>query len=143
MDVPVIPVVARPVGVVGAVTSGHGTVDAVTAARAETLPAASKACTPSTWLVPQPRPVKANDVVPALAPSRNAESPVTPTLSVAAADAAAGVVVVAVVVRPVGADGAVVSGQVAVAAVIVERPETFPEASKACTPSVWLVPQPS
>ena len=74
MDVPVIPVVARPVGVVGAVTSGHGTVDAVTAARAETLPAASKACTPSTWLVPQPRPVKANDVVvvvPALTPSRN------------------------------------------------------------------------
>jgi hypothetical protein len=64
---------ANAVGEEGAVTSGQAVVEAVTVARAEMFPAASKACTPSTWLVPQPRPVNENDVlvvVPALTPSR-------------------------------------------------------------------------
>ena len=110
------------------------------------FPAASKACTPSTWLVPQPRPVNENAVVvvvPALTPSRNSAYPVTPTLSVEAAhEAAIDVVVVAPGVNAVGAEGAVTSGQAVVEAVTVARGETLPAASKACTPSTWLVPQP-
>ena len=70
------PVLASPVGADGAVVSGHAAVEAVTLVRAELFPAASNACTPSVWLVPQARPVKEKDVVvvdPALTPSRNNE----------------------------------------------------------------------
>jgi hypothetical protein len=65
---------AKFVGAVGLVVSAaHAAVDAVSVERVDTFPAASKACTPSVWLVPQPRPVNVNDVdvvVPAPTPSR-------------------------------------------------------------------------
>jgi hypothetical protein len=62
-------------------------------------------------------------------------------LSVDAVQASGIVVVVAPdAARPEGAEGAVVSGHDAVEAVRFERVETFPAASNACTPSVWLVP---
>ena len=72
----VTPVVASAEGAVGAVVSGQADVDAVAVARADTLPAASNACTPSVWLVPHDRPVNVNAVVvvaPALTPSRKTE----------------------------------------------------------------------
>jgi hypothetical protein len=71
--VEVAPEAARLDGADGALVSGHGAVEAVRVERVDTFPAASNACTPSVWLVPQARPVKVNDVavtVPALTPSR-------------------------------------------------------------------------
>src|SRR4029077_11344615 len=132
----------RPVGADGAVVSGQAAVVTVSVGRVEVLPAASNACTPSTWLAPQERPVNANDVVvvvPALTPSANNVYPVTATLSVDAVhDRVAPVAVTADDARPVGADGAVVSGQAAVVTVSVGRVEMFPAASNAWTPSTWL-----
>jgi hypothetical protein len=137
---------AKFVGAVGFVVSAaHAAVAAVRVACADTLPAASNACTASVWLVPQARPVKVNDVVvvvPALTPSRKTVYPVTPTLSVDAVQENGIVVVVAApTASPEGAVGADVSGQAAVDAVSVARVETLPAASAACTPTVWLVPQ--
>jgi hypothetical protein len=51
------------------------------------------------------------------------------------------VVAAVVLARPVGAVGAVVSGQAAAAAVRFEVADTLPAASNARTPNVWLVPQ--
>ena len=126
------------VGVEGAVTSGQAVVEAVTVARGEMLPAASKACTPSTWLVPQPRPVNENDVVvvvPALTPSRKSAYPVTPTLSVDAAHERPIDVAALVAARPDGAEGGTVSPQAPVVRVTDVRVELFPAASTAWTPS--------
>ena len=44
-------------------------------------------------------------------------------------------------VKPVGADGAVVSGQAAVAALSVGLVDRLAAASNASTPSVYVVPQ--
>jgi hypothetical protein len=55
------------------VSAAHALVDAVSVACAETLPAASNACTARVWLVPHARAVNVNGlvvVVPALTPSR-------------------------------------------------------------------------
>jgi hypothetical protein len=57
-------------------------------------------------------------------------------------DAEIDVVVADVLASPVGAVGAVVSGQAAAEAVRLEVADTLPAASNARTPSVWLVPQP-
>src|SRR4029077_3860897 len=134
------------VGAVGFVVSGaHAAVVTVRVGRVETFPAASRACTPRTWPAAQLSPVNANDVVvvvPALTPSANSAYPVTPTLSVDAVhDSVAVVAVIAEETSPVGAEGAVVSGQAAVETVSVGRVEMFPAASNACTPSTWLAPQ--
>src|SRR4051812_48054475 len=129
---------ANAVGPEGAVTSGQAAVDAVTVARAEMFPAASKACTPRTWLVPPPRPGNGNDVVvvaPALTPSRNRVYPVTPTLSVDAAHDRPIDVAVLVVESPVGAEGGTVSPQAAVVSVSDVRVELLLAASKVWTPS--------
>jgi hypothetical protein len=67
---------------------------------------------------------------------------VTPTLSVDAFhELEIEVVVAAVLASPDGAVGAVVSGHVAAEAVRLDVADTFPAASNARTPSVWLVPQ--
>jgi hypothetical protein len=50
------------------------------------------------------------------------------------------VVVAPEAARPEGAVGGVVSGQADVDAVIVERADTLPAASKASIPSRWLAP---
>jgi hypothetical protein len=69
---------------------------------------------------------------------------VTPTLSVDAVhESGIAVVVAPEAERPVGAEGAVVSGQDAVEAVIDACGETLPAASNACTATVWLVPHAS
>jgi hypothetical protein len=66
---------------------------------------------------------------------------VTPTLSVEAVHEAEIEVVVALVfASPDGADGGVVSGQAAVDELSEVVADTFPAASNARTPSVWLVP---
>jgi hypothetical protein len=145
IDVVVAPDFASPVGAVGAVVSGHAAAEAVIDARVELFPAASKACTPSVWLVPQTRPVNVKEVVvvvPAAMPSRKTVYPVTPTLSVEAAHEAGIVVVVAPeATRPVGTEGAVRSGQAAVVTFTVVRVELLPAASNAWTPSTWLAAQ--
>ncbi len=61
----------------------------------------------------------------------------TPTLSVdAVQESVAEVSVTALVDRPDGVDGGVVSGQSAVATSVEAVPETLPAASTAATPSV-------
>ena len=65
----------------------------------------------------------------------------TATLSVEAVqESVADVCPTALVARPVGVEGGVVSGQAAVAMFAVAVPETFPAASTAATPSKYVVP---
>ena len=66
----------------------------------------------------------------------------TPTLSVEAVhERVAEVAATALVARPVGVEGGVVSAQAVVVTLFVAVPETLPAASKATTPSVYVVPQ--
>ena len=61
----------------------------------------------------------------------------TPTLSVEAVhERVAAVWLTALVARPVGVEGGVVSGQAVVVTLFVAVPETLPAASTAATPSV-------
>jgi len=80
-------VIFRFEGVLGGCVSEQAAVVALTAARVEWLPAASKASTENVYVVPQARPEAVYDVavvVPRVAVSRNTVYPATPVSSVAA-----------------------------------------------------------
>ena len=80
--------------------------------------------------------------MPTCVPSRKSRYPVTATLSEdAVQESVVDVCPTALVVSPVGTDGAAVSGQAVVVTAFVAVAETFPAASSAATPSVYDVAQ--
>ena len=82
------------------------------------------------------------DAVPTCDPPRKSRYPTTPTLSDEADhDNVAEVCPTALVARPVGVDGAEVSGHAVVITFVVAVADTLPAASTAATPSVYEVPQ--
>ena len=75
--------------------------------------------------------------VPTCEPPWRTRYPVTAVSSLDAVhESATDVWPIALVLRPVGVEGGVVSGQAAVVRLLVAVPETFPAASTAATPSV-------
>jgi hypothetical protein len=134
------PLVDNPAGTDGAVVSGHAAVAAFTDATADTFPAASTAATPNTYDVPHDNPENTKlvpDTDPTNTPSRNTRYPATPTSSDDAThDNDTDDCPTPPADNPAGTDGAVVSGQTAVLAVIVVCAERLPAASTASTASV-------
>jgi hypothetical protein len=105
----------RPVGTEGGVVSGHGDVDCVVVAVVDAFPTASTAATPTTYDVPQTRPVNeydlpSADVDPTPDPSRNTRYATTATSLEGDQDSTNDVGVMPLVVRPVGGDGGGTTG---------------------------------